>query len=193
MPVKSPILHSKNAKSNEKFMKLRNPDLLWVASATSVATGIVWCFYLFWVSLSPYPGIDLGIYGWAETPPPAQILVVGSSLLGLVLPVPTFIRGLKRFKILGRGRAVWIALRAISGPAALLAAFWAGSYPTNSCHIAGNVPVPTQCPAGSPAVVAWGEFGVVAFLLLLLFGMKRVISRPLEISDGHPDSPPTRD
>ena len=186
MRAKSPIFHGKN------FISLRNPDLTWIASATSVATGIVWCLYLFWISLSPYPGIDLGIYGWAETPPPAQILVVVSLFLGLVLPVPTFIRGLKRLKILGRGRAVWIALWAIGGPASLLAAFWAGSYPSNSCHIAGNVADPTQCLAGSPAVVAWGELGVVAFLLLLLFAMKRVISPPLETSDGNPDSPPTR-
>ncbi len=57
MPVKSPILHSKNAKSNEKFMKLRNPDLLWVASATSVATGIVWCFIFSGSRYRPTPGL----------------------------------------------------------------------------------------------------------------------------------------
>ena len=87
MLVKSSILHRKN------FTSSRKPDLLWLASVTSVATGIVWCLYIFWVSLSPYPGIDLGIYGWAETPPPAQALVAISLFLGLVLPIPTFIQG----------------------------------------------------------------------------------------------------
>lgn len=148
----------------------------------------MWCLFIFYVSTKPYAGIDLGIYGWAQIPPPAQVLVAGSLVVGLLLPIPTFIRGLKRLQIQGRGRTAWFALWLIGGPIAFLASTWFGSYPSNSCHIEGNVPDPTQCPAGSPAVVAWGELGVIAFLLLLLFAMKCLILRPSGNSNRQADS-----
>ncbi len=148
---------------------LRVRGWVWLLSMLWVGAGAVYAGYFFYVSTKPYPGIDLGIVGWAEISVPLQIVIALASFVLVVGFFAVPISGL--LKLRGWRRASWLRAAAwagawIAGVALFaLAGYW-GQYPIDSCHNQPG-PVSIQCPSGSPAVVSWGELPICAAFLVL--------------------------
>jgi hypothetical protein len=153
---------------------------VWLLSMLWVGAGAVEAGYSFYVSTKPYPGIDLGIVGWAETPVTLQIVLALAIFILLAALIPVPIAGFIRLRGWRRGNrlraAAWAGSWIVGVALNLLASFWE-QYPFDSCH---NQPgaVSTQCPSGSPAVVSWGELPICAAFLVLGILMTWILAVP---------------
>ncbi|MGO9583606.1 MAG: hypothetical protein ACLP36_12450 [Acidimicrobiales bacterium] len=154
---------------------------VWLLSMLWVGAGAVYAGYFFYITTKPWPGIDLGIVGWAEIPVTFQIVIALATFVLCAALVPVPIAGFIRLR--GWRRGNW--LRAAAWPGAwiagvallLLASSWA-QYPLHSCPNAPGPVVPPQCPYGSPAVVSWGELPICAAWLVLGILMTWILAVP---------------
>jgi hypothetical protein len=159
---------------------LRVRGLTWSLSMLWVAAGAVYASYLFYTTTKPWPGIDLGLVGWAEVPVTVKIVIALAIFVLCAGLIPAPIAGLIRLR--GWRRGNWLRAAAwagawIAGVALMfLASVW-GQYPVDSCPNSPGA-VPSQCPYGSPAVVSWGELPICGAWLLLGILMTWILSVP---------------
>ena len=60
---------------------LRVRGWVWLLSMLWVGAGAIYAGYFFYLTTKPYPGVDLGIAGWAEIPVTLQIVIALATIV----------------------------------------------------------------------------------------------------------------